>query len=542
MMVTVKKRTDLFAIAAVCLFLVATAAPALGQESRPTYIYDMSFDRSGFTTVEVTYNSGLAGSGSSWVAVPGNFTETVAETLKGATTSMKRVPYRVGQDGTVHPFYDNLTFSYVSPDEPFSMRITYNMTQGAMIVEPNGFFYSPQIGVPTSARVEATLTLPDGVETLDEAAPTPTQVERLGSRVEMSFSPDTESRIAVTFTVSWPKQTSYVQEGIVEGEFPTRYTDLGARMAALYKQAIPLMDNLFNKTMDRISMRFFIPLSLQQLGIGGYTPIDPSTFETGAIYLNLFYFRFLSGTTETIAMHELTHQYLARLGVTTDLLWVHEGLANYIAVQMGNPLGYDVTSTDADLEAAASELKGNYGMIQSWRPGGTTTSLFEYYSASYKVFKTLGEQYGGLSLYSSFFRGLSKLKDGLRSTNVAVYQLSVAAGADLVPEFTRWGFEVVDLSNLNAQLAKLRAEVAWYGPVLPFRDQALSHLELAERSLDSSPEVALGHITIAAFYIETIPMIIGGILLVFILLAAIAAVIRRRSRRKPTPFGSQIGS
>jgi hypothetical protein len=48
----------------------------------------------------------------------------------------------------------------------------------------------------------------------------------------------------------------------------------------------------------------------------------------------------------------------------------------------------------------------------------------------------------------------------------------------------------------------------------------------------SSPEVALGHVTIAAFYIETVPMIIGGALLLLMLVAAVAVVVSRRNKRK----------
>ncbi len=525
-----KKQTGPLAMIVICVFLAASA-PALAQDSGETYAYEMTFDHDGFTTVEILYNSGFVGSGDSWLAVPGNFTDTDVMAVKGTITSMTRVEYRMA--GLGHPFYDNLTFSYFSGDEPFSMRLRFNMTYGAMIVEPNGFFFSPQIGVPPSARIGARLILPDGVTSLNEVQPAPTLVDSVGSSFELFFNPGSESRIAVTFTVAWPKQTSRIREGMVDAEVPSRYLDLGTRMVELYREAIPLMNDLFNSTVDGTLMRFFTPLTLPELSIGGYTPIEASSLQTGAIYLNLFYFRALPGMMETIAIHELAHRYEARTGIAPDLLWVHEGLANYIAVQMGKPLGYDVASTDADLEAAASELNGDYGIIQDWHPGGVITSLFHYYAASYHVFKALGAQYGGLSLYSRFFRGLHELKDALRSTNVAVYQLSLAAGADLFPKFGEWGFELVDVSTIGARIAGLRAEAGRYGALLPFRAEALDHLEMAESSMYSSPEVAMAHVTIAAFYIETVPMIIAGVVLLLVLLAAVAVVVSMRSRRKP---------
>lgn len=531
-----KNRARLTAIVLVSLFLATFVSQVLAQEPMAKYTYDMAFDHDGFTTVNILYDSGSVGSGTSWVAVPKNFTETSMLALKGTTTSVKRVTYRSADTGGAHPFYDNLTFSYTSDGEPFSMRLSYNMTGGAMIVEPNGFFFSPQIGVPSSSSVQAVLTFPDGVESLNEIQPTPVQVETYFSRPQVLFNLPSESRVAVTFTVSWARQTSHVREGKVEADVPSRYLDLGTRMVGLYNRAIPLMDELFNSTVDRISMQFFIPSTLPQLSIGGYTPIDPSSFQTGSIYLNLFYFRALSGTMETIAIHELTHQYETHIGVSPELLWVQEGLANYVAIQMGKPLDYDVTPTAADLETTADGLSGNYGMIQYWRPGGTTGSLFQYYAASYDVFKTLGDKYGGLLMYSAFFRELPSLKGGLKSTNVAVYELGLAAQTSLASQFVAWGFELIDLSSISARIIKLRAEAGLYGPLLPFREVALNHLQLAEDSMYSSPEAAVGHITIAAFYIETVPMIVAGVLLVIILSVALAVFAHRR-RRKPTGFG-----
>lgn len=540
MMFGARNRALLLILIVVCLFLMSSAVPARAQVAPDTYAYDLAFDRDGFTTVGILFNSGFVGSGTSWVVVPKNFTDTSVQPLRGSIVSMMREPYRLGDGGQPHQFYDNLTFSYTSVNEPFSMRLRYNMTYGAVIVEPNGLFYSPQIGVPLSTTVQATLTFPDGVESLDEVQPAPMQIGSHLSRLELSFNLPSQSRIAVTFKVPWARQTSHIRDGGVDADVPTRYLDLGNRMVELYKKAVPLMNELFNETVDRISMKFFTPSALPELGIGGYTPIDPSSFQTGSIYLNLFYFRALLGTMETIAVHELTHQYEARAGISPELLWVHEGLANYVAVQMGQPLSYDVASTDADLQSAASELNGNYGAIQYWQPGGTVGSLFQYYAASYEVFKTLGDEYGGLSLYSKFFAQLHGLKEGLRSTNVAVYELGLAAQTNLSPQFTKWGFELVDLASLSDRIARLSKEAQLYGPLLPFREQALGHLQQAQNSLFSSPEVANGHTTIAAFYIETVPMIIGGVVLVLIALILIVVIINKRSKKKHAETSSHV--
>jgi hypothetical protein len=534
-------RTKLLVAAVIWISLVTVISPVLAQEPSASYTYDMSFDQDGFTTVDILYDSGSIGSGVSWVAVPKNeITETSLFPLRGTIDSATRLPYETVSGG-VHTFYDNLTFSYTSGSGPFSLRLSYNMTGGAMIVEPNGFFYSPLISVPSSASVQAVLRFPNGVDSLDEIEPTPIQVDTSSSRPAVFFNLLSESRVAVTFTVSWAQETSHIREGKVEADVPSRYLDLGTNIVKLYESAIPLMDDLFNGTVNRILMKFFAPSTLPQLTIGGYTPIDPSTFQAGAIYLNLFYFRAQSGTMETIAMHELTHQYEARIGISPELLWVQEGMANYVAVQMGKSLGYDTTPTVADLETAAGQLGGNYGIIQYWRPGGTVGSLFQYYAASYEVFNTLGDRYGGLSLYSSFFREVAALKDGLKSTNVAVYELGLAARTNLASQFTAWGFELVDLSSISARIINLRAEARLYGPFLPFCDQALNHLALAQDSLYSSPEAAVGHVTIAAFYIETVPMIIGGVVLFIILLVAMATVISRRRKRRQAGTVSLAG-
>ena len=529
MRIALKKRAVLLAMVSICLFALYSPL-ARAQPSSPSYSYDMSFDSDGVTTVEIRYNGGAPGSGSSWVAVPKNFTRTVTP-LAGEITSLAYLQYRVGGEQGTNLFYDNMTFSYSSGNAPFSMRVSFNLTDGAMIVEPNGLFYSPLIGVPQSATVEAKLTLPEGVTDVRDAEPTPASVDDSRSRVNLLFRVTSETRIAVTFKVPWAMQTDRIGEANIEADVPSRYADLGNRVVALCRNAVPLMDDLFKKSVDRISVKFFVPLTFQQFGIGGYTPIDASTFRTGSIFLNVLYVRSSPGMIETIAIHELTHQYEAGAGISPELLWVQEGLANYVAVQMAKALGYDAASTEADLEATARELNGQYGAIQQWRTD-TISSLFQYYAASYEIFRTLGEQYGDLSFYSRFFHGVAELKDGLRSTNVAVCQLGVAAGVDLSPEFTNWGFELVDLSGIRTEIARLRAEASWYGPLLPFRQQALDHLDLAQSSIDTAPEVATGHVRIAAFYIETVPMIIAGVLLVLILLVAIAVIAGRRNGRK----------
>ena len=118
--------------------------------------------------------------------------------------------------------------------------------------------------------------------------------------------------------------------------------------------------------------------------------------------------------------------------------------------------------------------------------------------------------------------------------------MGLAAGTDLSSQFTAWGFELLDLSGIAPRIVKLRAEAELYGPFLPFRAQALDHLQLAQDSIYSSPEVAVGHITIAAFYIETVPMIIVGAVLVLVLLVTVAVVVRRRGERKRAAFGDQV--
>jgi len=533
MKMTLRKQAVLLMMIAVCLYPLSLPL-VQAQPSSSAYTYNMSFDSSGSTSVEILFNSGVVGSGSSWLAIPKNFSKTVTA-LAGTITSLTYGQYSTGGDGGGNLFYDNMTFSYSTNDAPFSMRITFNFTDGAMIVEPYGLFYSPLMSAPRSAKTEAKLTLPEGITDVRDVEPAPARVDDFGSQMKLHFKLSSETRIAVTFRVPWPKQIDHVTEGNVNIEAPSRYLNLSNKIAALCRNAIPLMDDLFKRNGDKVSVKFFVPLSFQQLSIGGYTPIDASNFEPGSIFLNVFYVRALSGMIETIAIHELTHQYEARVGISPELLWVQEGLANYIAVQMGKRLGYDVASIDAELGAAAKELSGQYGAVQQWRPENVS-SLFGYYAASYEIFVTLGQKYGGLSFYSRFFQGLPELKDGLRSTNIAVYQLGLAAGADLFPEFASWGFQLIDLSRIGAEITRLRSEADWYGALLPFRQEALDHLDLAQSSIYSNPEAATGHIRIAAFYVETLPMFIAGTVLVLILLVAIVVILNMRSRRKRAQY------
>src|SRR3972149_3035787 len=132
-----------------CLFMTSSAVPVLAQGAAETYMYKMTFDQDGLTTVEILFNSGFAGSGTSWVAVPKNFTDTSVQPMKGTVVSMTGQGYLLGEGGQPHQFYDNLTFSYTSSNEPFSMRLLYSMSYDETIVVPIGFFFAPQIGVPS---------------------------------------------------------------------------------------------------------------------------------------------------------------------------------------------------------------------------------------------------------------------------------------------------------------------------------------------------------------------------------------------------------
>ncbi|MBS7615510.1 hypothetical protein KEJ18_07280, partial [Candidatus Bathyarchaeota archaeon] len=121
------------------------------------YRYEFVVDRGGFTIVNITYISQEA-SGSSWVFVP-RFSDWTNNTVKGTITDWSLRDSANVTDSSFY-FYEVFFYSFISDSVEFQLNIQYNISTAAMIIEPDGIFFSPQIGFEPGNRFEAVVIFP----------------------------------------------------------------------------------------------------------------------------------------------------------------------------------------------------------------------------------------------------------------------------------------------------------------------------------------------------------------------------------------------
>jgi len=138
-------------------------------------------------------------------------------------------------------------------------------------------------------------------------------------------------------------------------------------------------------------------------------------------------------------------------------LWFHEGMAQYISVNLVSDLGYEGAKNEKNnLENGATRLiqllgGENFGSIslQDWTPGyqPPNADFGSLYIASYYVVSRLPQivHREGLNYYDSFFTLIHGAK--VNNINVLALYLSTAANASVALTLQSWGFAVADLYN-----------------------------------------------------------------------------------------------
>lgn len=416
------------------------------------YYYRFTVDKDGFTNIEVKFNSTRA-SGESWVFVPKS-TEWSNATLSGKVTSLG---FSGTEDivGTDYPFYQVYRFGFIS-DGLFSMKIWFNMSTGALILEGRGIFFSPQIGYQQDSYARAEVFL-DRNLTLAKARAIGRETTYNPTRVDSHYAsfvlPDYLIRVEAEFSTSSLGSETVLKSNNNVFTFRTEepYERYASSILDLYDRLYDSYTQLFNVTLSNIDVKFFVPDYNTLLDVGGFVPYMP-TGEVGTININIFFIRGVNGTIEVIAAHELVHHFLSEAGLRPDeFLWFHEGMAEYVSLNLVQNLGYHGAADEKGrVEQSAANLvqlrQGDLGFVQGWKvgysPPGDTTS---YYVASYYVVSRLPEKVNreGFDYYRSFFRIIHD-KD-ISNINVLVLYLSMAANASVAFTLKNWGFSVVDL-------------------------------------------------------------------------------------------------
>ncbi|MFQ6065625.1 MAG: hypothetical protein ACE5L6_09160, partial [Candidatus Bathyarchaeia archaeon] len=197
---------------------------------------------------------------------------------------------------------------------------------------------------------------------------------------------------------------------------------------------------------------------------------------------------FVRGTLEVIALHELVHHFLFKAGLSpSDFLWFHEGMAQYISIEVADELGYMGASTERDrLRVGALQLAPygeDFSFLQEWKPETQPVDVTALYVASYHIVSKLAKKYGGLDYYERFFE-LIEGKE-VEDNSVLGYYLSLAADTSVAPDLRKLGFDIVDLYSLPALVDEAERAVYGLSPAFqPYRflaeylyKQGLTYLE-----------------------------------------------------------------
>jgi len=488
----------------------------LSQQYSGTYSYICDVDDDGITKITIIYESSRS-SGESWLLVPRNFTKYTIREISGRIKSseLKRAYTATGEEFT---FYDNYTFTYIG-SPVFKLEINYTMNNGALIVEPNCFFYSPQIYFSQRDAGIVYIYLPGNSRVSRSGVqPSPTDIGLEGGKWKITIRLQSNSaRIAIEYTTMQTGNMRVYSDGIFQVVTPERYREVAENLIKTYKTFYNNLTKIFGVNLTIVKVMFFAP-RIADLGTGGYIPFNGT--HLGNIYLNLLYIRTAQGFWEQIALHELIHHFAWKAGISPNLLWVHEGLAEYLSIKLTMNMGWEgALSRMKTLEEISLQLKENYGFIQWWNPVETPSNILNYYAASYAIIKTILEGYGGLNLLQKLFNEIKGLT--ISDTETFINYLNIASKKDLTIKFIEWGFKISGGLWIYKEIIEAKYILMRKNFAQPFAWIANILLNLSQRLLTSEYDwlaIIIGEIGIFISYLAISLTVIlwGGIIVIII--------------------------
>jgi len=431
-----------------------------------TVRYEFQVDKTGSTLVSILYRSSLD-QGSTWILVP-KFSRWTNKTLSGEITGWSlRDPYEVA--GFSNPFYEAFCFSFKSYSGEFEISIKYNHSLAAMIIEPKGIFFSPQIGFKKGNRVNIIVTLSkEFIINRNEAVAfgsfstyRPSFIDQGRNMLSFNNIPETENLLRVEIGFKTKNQSAELvklHSGIFTFETTTRYVEYARQILNFYNQIYDDLVGLFNVTLENAQVRFFLPEFNLLLSIGGYVPF--SSKRLGDIHINIIYIRAVKGQIEIIALHELVHHFLWKAGVSPEnLLWFHEGMAQYVSIEICSRMGYEGAALmkqqiEAGILEVRKKFKDDFSFLQEWSPQYSPEDIGSYYIAAYYIVSELAKQQGGLEYYRLFFETLGD--ERVENNAELAYYLSIAAGEPVADILKSWGFKVPNLYLYSSLLDEVK--------------------------------------------------------------------------------------
>lgn len=432
---------------AILIILALQPVPrAWAQGLGITYVVDV--DEYGNATVVMVVRAG--GSGELFTYLP-RFENWTTSVWSGELVDLRLA-------NTTAYFYYNATIGYrAGPNGLFGLNITFHFPYASLYSGTTAWFLTPLLGAPAWASVEVVVSLANlasiDVVTVNNAV---VGYERSGSTVTVRVPAGMAAaggRVSIDYSLTRDVGSKVFEERVdgtvVRVTAPPFYRGYASRIVDVLRRAMPYLREVFGGAPDAVDFTFFLPERVD-LSVYGYVMgEDINAMGRGPIHLNLALVRFKEGFLENTIVHEYVHLALGTLGVeaSSSLRWFHEGMAQYISIEVCKKMGLDM----ADVEEPLREMAGFYasrpGFVQAWREGGDPTA---YYAASYYIISSLAERYGGLNFTSRLARELRSM-GGASSNAELVEAISRAAGEDLTGQFREWGFNVAPASLLQVR-------------------------------------------------------------------------------------------
>jgi hypothetical protein len=458
------------------------------SSSEPQGYIDYWFivNEDGFTHVKIIYKSAME-NGSSWVFVP-RFSEWLNYTVNGRVYkwSVEEPEKYVGSE---YYFYNILSFYFFSEDSKFEMVVEFNFSTAAIIIEPDGMFYSPQIGFSRGNSFKASVIFPSAFRiNRNEALALGSSGSYRPSYLNSTFAlfenlPSSENLLRIQIGFSVPDKKAEIvslESGIFKFETVKRYESYAQSILGLYNATYETLVNLFNVSLksdnsaDNLVVRFFIPDFDSLLSVGGYVPFSGRSM--GDIHINFIFTRYVEGYLEVIALHELIHHFLWKAGISPqNLLWFHEGMAQYVSVEIAGKLGYAGAgmikeSMEESVKNLEGTLGGNIGFLAEWTPNTRPRDLNTLYATAYYVVSRLAEN-RGLNYYARFFRVINGRR--IEDSVTLCYYLSLASEEPVAAKLNAWGFNIPDLYAYSPLLREIESAIENVDPIFqPFKYMA----------------------------------------------------------------------
>jgi hypothetical protein len=334
------------------------------------------------------------------------------------------------------------------------------------------------------------------------------------SNIFFNNIPQTENILRIKIGFKIKDQTANFMKfetGIFTFETVPRYAEYAQEILDLYEKTYEDLVGIFNVTLQNAEVRFFLPDFNQLLSIGGYVPFVSQ--KMGEIHINIVFTRAVEGYIEVIALHELVHHFLWRAGISPEtLLWFHEGMAQYVSIEMANKIGYKGSEIEKQkLENDITQMKrmigNNFNFLVGWSMSNPPVNMGSYYVAAYYVVSRLAQNQGGLDYYKEVFEWMNGEK--IDGNSALGYYLSLGAGESIVDALNDWGFEIPDLYLYSPLIEKAQAIIEKMNPNLqPYKYLAeLLFLEAISNARSESEANMHLYLVIAVLVAKLTPLL-----------------------------------